>query len=96
MTIIIVRITDKSFNNDDDDNDNNNNNINDDNNNNNNNDNNNNIKILILVNNVFFTSFLNLIKLMFLFIELGNLFQTEDGLIYERLFCPMVVYEKEP
>ena len=95
MTIIIVRITDKSFNNDDDDNDNNNNNINDDNNNKNNNDNNNNIKILILVN-IFFTSCLNLIKLMFLFIELGNLFQTEDGLIYERLFCPMVVYEKEP
>ena len=60
----------------------------------NNNDNgNNSITSLILVNNVFFTSCLNGFKLMFLFIELGNLLQTE-GPIYERLFCPMVVLRK--
>ena len=52
----------------------------------NNNDNNNN-------NNNFFTSCLNLFKLMFLFIKLGHLFQTE-GPIYEGLFCPMVVLQK--
>ena len=58
------------------------NNDDDDDDNNNNNDNNN-----------FFKSCLNLFKLMFLFIKLGNLFQTE-GPIYERLFCPMVVLRK--
>ena len=64
--------------NDDDDDD-------DDNNNNDNNNNN---------NNNFFTSCLNLFKLMFLFIKLGHLFQTE-GPIYEGLFCPMVVLRKK-
>ena len=58
----------------------------------NNNDNDNNSTFLILVNNVF-TSCLNEFKLMFLFIEFGNLFQTE-GPIYERFFCPMVVLRK--
>ena len=53
----------------------------------------NNITFLILENNIFFTSCLKVFKLMFLFIELGNLFQTE-GPIYERLFCPMVVLRK--
>ena len=73
-----------------DDNNNDNDDDDDDDNSNNNNYDNNNIKSLILANNFFFTSCLNLFKLMFLFIELGNLFQTE-GPIYERLFCPMVV-----
>ena len=53
-----------------------------------NNDNNNNITSLTLLKNV-----LNVFKLMLLFTELGNLFQTE-GPIYERLFCPMVVLRK--
>ena len=48
------------------------------------NDNDNNITSIILVN-VFFTSCLNVFKLMFLFIELGSFFQTQ-GSIYERFF----------
>ena len=59
----------------------------------NNNDNDNkNIKSLILLTNVF-KSCSNLFKPMFLFIKLGNLFETERP-IYERLFCPMLVFRK--
>ena len=54
---------------------------------------NNNVTSLIFVKNVFFTSCLNVFKLMFLFIELSNLFQTE-GPIYERLFCLMLVFRE--
>ena len=62
---------------------------------NNNNDNNNdnkNIKSLILLTNVFI-SCLNFFKPMFPFIKLGNLFKTERP-IYERLFCPMLVFQE--
>ena len=45
----------------------------------------NNITSLILVNNVFSHHAFN---------ELDNLFQTE-GLIHDRLFCPMVVLREE-
>ena len=51
-----------------------------------------NIKSLILLTNVF-KSCSNLFKPMFLFIKLGNLFETERP-IYERLFCPMLVFRK--
>ena len=53
----------------------------------NNNDHDNNITSLILVNNVFL-SYLNVFKLMFLFIELGHLFHAE-GPIYET-FLPHI------
>ena len=58
-----------------------------------NNDDNDNNNITFHVNNYFFTSCLNLFKLIFLFIELGNLFQTE-GPIYARRFCSMLVFRK--
>ena len=45
----------------------------------NNNDNDNNITSIILEIKVFFTSYLKVFKLMFLFIYLGNLFQTNKS-----------------
>ena len=51
--------------------------------------NDNNVTSLILTNNVFSITF----KLMFLFNELGNLFQTE-GPIYEIFFYHMLVFRK--
>ena len=53
---------------------------------------NNDIKSLVFVNNVFFGSCLNVLRLMFLFVEFGNLFQT-NSLIYEKL-CPNVSFSK--
>ena len=61
------------------------------NNNNNNNNDNKNIKSLILLTNVF-TSCSNLFKQMFLFIKLGNLFETERP-IYET-FLSHVSFSK--
>ena len=51
--------------------------------------NDNNVTTLILTNNVFSITF----KLMFLFNELGNLFQTE-GPIYEIVFYHMLFFRK--
>ena len=51
------------------------------------------ILIIAIIVMMFFTSYLNIFKLMFLFIELGNLFQTEDQ--YMRDFLSHVVFQKE-
>ena len=89
--------SDKSFNDNNNNDNNNNNNNNDSNNHNNNNNSNNNSNsnksnnnLILNSHKCFFISCLNLFKVMFLFIELGNLLQTE-GPICERLFYAMLV-----
>ena len=56
-----------------------------------NNGNDNNITSFNSCKQCFFISCLKVFKLMFLFIEFGNLFLTE-GATYERLFCHMLVF----
>ena len=51
------------------------------------------ILIIAIIVMMFFTSYLNIFKLMFLFIELGDLFQTEAQ--YMRDFLSHVVFQKE-